>query len=185
MLEIQNWNTFLPLVWKERDWGKPYWVRHSVQRGTWMDMESEREQGGKSEARCLSSGAGDGGSTREFLPCQLLLIKTSPDSCSSSAWATLSLAHDPGAHAILTEKVGKFPAEPLGLYLMGFWAQIMRSTVFRKNQVGLEAKVTIREKKHSLVLIDTWPLRNAFSLSEGFLGDSYLLVPSCCFLFSV
>lgn len=80
-----------------------------------MDMESEREQVGKSKPQGLSSAASDGRSSHELLPHRLLLIKTSRDSCFSSALATFSLANDTGGRVILTEKVGKFPVEPLGL----------------------------------------------------------------------
>lgn len=72
-----------------------------------------------------------------------------PGKCSPSVLANSSFASDPGGPVILTEGVRKFPVK-LVVLLTGFQAKIMPYTVLRKNQVGLEANVNIRQEKLSL-----------------------------------
>lgn len=68
-----------------------------------------------------------------------------PEWCYPSALLTPSLANDPGAMLALQRKSGISFGALSPLHFMDFWAQIMPFTLFRKNQMGIEANVTLRD----------------------------------------
>lgn len=146
MLEIRKWK-LTPALRVEGEGLMSDILRRTISP---MDMGGEKGQAEKCESWGLSSVAGADGSSHEFLPCQLLLIKTSQTNAVFLHQPLLP-CQGPRSPCYSCQESRKFPVELIVLFTSwDFWAQIMLFTVLRKNQAELENNVSVRGKKLSL-----------------------------------